>query len=170
VAPKDPKSDRAVPRKLGKVGRNVFEQIERSKANDLSRLIYALGIRHIGEKAAATIARHLRTMDAVFDATVETLQAVPEIGPVVAASVRAFAEEPHNRELVVRLQRAGVNMTTELPEPTIEPVGRLAGKTFVLTGTLASMSREQEDERGRGRRRRRQQAGEGAPARRRGAR
>jgi DNA ligase (NAD+) len=142
VAPKDPKSDRAVPRKLGKVGRNVFEQIERSKANDLSRLIYALGIRHIGEKAAATIARHLRTMDAVFDATVETLQAVPEIGPVVAASVRAFAEEPHNRELVVRLQRAGVNMTTELPEPTIEPVGRLAGKTFVLTGTLASMSRE----------------------------
>jgi DNA ligase (NAD+) len=142
VAPKDPKSDRAVPRKLGKVGRNVFEQIERSKANDLSRLIYALGIRHIGEKAAATIARHLRTMDAVFDATVETLQAVPEIGPVVAASVRAFAEEPHNRELVVRLQRAGVNMTTALPEPTIEPVGRLAGKTFVLTGTLASMSRE----------------------------
>ena len=142
VAPKDPKSDRAVPRKLGKVGRNVFEQIERSKANDLSRLIYALGIRHIGEKAAATIARHLRTMDAVLDATVEALQAVPEIGPVVAASVRAFAEEPHNRELVGRLQRAGVNMTTALPEPTIEPVGRLAGKTFVLTGTLASMSRE----------------------------
>jgi DNA ligase (NAD+) len=142
VAPKDPKSDRAVPRKLGKVGRNVFDQIERSKANDLSRLIYALGIRHIGEKAAATIARHLRTMDAVLDATVGALQAVPEIGPVVAASVRAFAEEPHNRELVARLQQAGVNMTTELPEPTIEPVGRLAGKTFVLTGTLASMSRE----------------------------
>jgi DNA ligase (NAD+) len=142
VAPKDPKSDRAVPRKLGKVGRNVFEQIERSKANDLSRLIYALGIRHIGEKAAATLARHLRTMDAVLDATVEALQAVPEIGPVVAASVRAFAEEPHNRELVARLQQAGVNMTTELPEPTIELVGPLAGKTFVLTGTLASMSRE----------------------------
>ena len=142
VAPKDPKSDRAVPRKLGKVGRNVFEQIERSKANDLSRLIYALGIRHIGEKAAATIARHLRTMDAVLDATVEALQAVPEIGPVVAASVRAFAEEPHNRELVARLQQAGVRMTTELPEPTVEPVGRLAGKTFVLTGTLAKMSRE----------------------------
>jgi len=142
VAPKDPKSDRAVPRKLGKVGRNVFEQIARSKANDLSRLIYALGIRHIGEKAAATIARHLRTMDAVLDATVEALQAVPEIGPVVAASVRAFAEEPHNRELVARLRQAGVNMTTQLPEPTIEPVGRLAGKTFVLTGTLTSMSRE----------------------------
>ena len=142
VAPKDPKSDRAVPRKLGKVGRNVFEQIERSKSNDLSRLIYALGIRHIGEKAAATLARHLRTMDVVLDATVEALQAVPEIGPVVAASVRAFAEEPHNRALVARLQQAGVRMTTELPEPTLEPVGRLAGKTFVLTGTLAHMSRE----------------------------
>ena len=142
VAPKDPKSDRAVPRKLGKVGRNVFEQIERSKSNDLSRLIYGLGIRHIGEKAAATLARHLRTMDVVLDATVEALQAVPEIGPVVAASVRAFAEEPHNRALVARLQQAGVRMTTELPEPTLEPVGRLAGKTFVLTGTLAHMSRE----------------------------
>jgi DNA ligase (NAD+) len=143
VAPKEPKSDRAVPRKLGKVGRNVFEQIERSKTNDLSRLIYALGIRHIGEKAAATLARYLRTMDAVLDAKVEALQAVPEIGPVVAASVRAFAEEPHNRELVTRLQQAGVRMTTDLPEPAVEPVGRLAGKTFVLTGTLVSMSREE---------------------------
>ena len=57
VAPKDPKSDRARPRKLGKVGRNVAEQIERSKQNDLSRLVYALGIRHIGEKAAATLAQ-----------------------------------------------------------------------------------------------------------------
>ena len=57
VAPKDPKSDRAVPRKLGKVGCNVAEQLERSKSNDLWRLIYGLGIRHIGEKAAATLAR-----------------------------------------------------------------------------------------------------------------
>ena len=78
-----------MPRKLGKVGRNVVAQIERSKANDLSRLIYALGIRHVGEKAAATLARHFRTMDGVLDAPVEALQSVPEIGPVVAASVRA---------------------------------------------------------------------------------
>jgi DNA ligase (NAD+) len=143
VAPKEPKSERAVPRKLGKVGRNVVEQLERSKANDLSRLIYALGVRHIGEKAAATLARHLRTMDGILNATLETLQDVPEIGPVVAASVRAFAEEPRNRELVARLQQAGVRMTTDLPEPTVAPVGRLAGKTFVLTGTLSSMSREE---------------------------
>ena len=143
VAPKEPKSERAVPRKLGKVGRNVVEQLERSKANDLSRLIYALGVRHIGEKAAATLARHMRTMDGMLNATLETLQEVPEIGPVVAASVRAFAEEPRNRELVARLQQAGVRMTTDLPEPTVAPVGRLAGKSFVLTGTLSSMSREE---------------------------
>src|SRR5205823_8189463 len=115
VAPKEPRSDRAVPRKLGKVGRNVVEQLERSKANDLSRLIYALGIRHVGEKAAATLARHLRTMERIMDATVEQLQSAPEIGPVVAESVRAFANEPHNRALIERLDQAGVKMTTELP-------------------------------------------------------
>src|SRR5207247_7334348 len=92
VAPREPRSERAVPRKLGKVGRNVVDQIERSKANDLSRLIYALGIRHVGEKAAATLARHLRTMDAVMAATAEALQAVPDVGPVVAEAVRMFAE------------------------------------------------------------------------------
>ena len=66
VTPREPRSERAVPRKLGKVGRNVTTQIESSKANDLWRLVYALGIRHVGEKAAATLARHLRTMDAII--------------------------------------------------------------------------------------------------------
>ena len=147
VAPKEPRSERAVPRKLGKVGRNVFEELERSKANDLSRLIYALGIRHVGEKAAATLARHFRTMERVMDAQVEDLQTAPEIGPVVAESVRAFADEPRNRELVDRLAKAGVKMTTDLPEPAIEPAGPLAGRTFVLTGTLETMTREQAAER-----------------------
>jgi DNA ligase (NAD+) len=146
VAPREPKSDRAVPRKLGKVGRNVIDQLERSKSNDLSRLIYALGIRHVGEKAAATLARHFRTMDRVMAEPAEALQSVSEIGPVVAASVRAFAEEPSNQALIRRLSAAGVNMTTSLPEPTVEPEGPLAGKTFVLTGTLASMTREEAQE------------------------
>ena len=92
VAPRDPKSERAVPRKLGKVGRNVIAQLERSKANDLSRLIYALGIRHVGEKVAATLARRFRTLERLMEADADTLQSAPEIGPVVAASVRAFAE------------------------------------------------------------------------------
>ena len=146
VTPKEPRSDRAVPRKLGKVGRNVHEQIERSKQNDLARLVYALGIRHIGEKAAATLARHLRSMDAILAASVETLQAVPEVGPVVAGSIRMFADEPRNRTLVERLAAAGVNMTTALPEPVVEAAGRLAGKTVVITGTLSSMTREQATE------------------------
>lgn len=141
VAPKDPKSDKARPRKLGKVGRNVIEQIARSRQNDLSRLIYGLGIRHVGEKAAATLSRSFRTMGRMMDAPVEMLQSVPEIGPVVAASVRAFADEPKNRALVDRLAAAGVNMESQQPELSDEP-GPLSGKTFVLTGTLASMTRE----------------------------
>src|SRR4051812_1678140 len=101
VAPKEPRSERAVPRKLGKVGRNVVLQLERSKGNDLSRLIYALGIRHVGEKAASTLARHFRTMERIISEPPEALQSVAEIGPVVAASVRAFAEEPANQALVL---------------------------------------------------------------------
>lgn len=141
VTPRDPKSEKARPRKLGKVGRNVIDEIERSKSNDLSRLIYALGIRHVGEKVASTLARYFRTMDAILAAPVERLQAVPEIGPVVAASVRAFADEPRNQELVKRLQAAGVNMASQAPEPGTD-LGRLAGQTFVITGTLDAMSRE----------------------------
>jgi DNA ligase (NAD+) len=143
VAPKTPKSERAVPRKLGKVGRNVAEQIDRSRRNDLSRLLYGLGIRHVGEKAAATLARHLRTMDAILDAPVEALQEIPDVGPVVAASIRSFADEPRNRALARKLAAAGVNM--ESLQPPVEQVekGPLAGKVFVLTGTLASMTREE---------------------------
>jgi DNA ligase (NAD+) len=132
-----------VPRKLGKVGRNVIEQITRSKANDLSRLIYGLGIRHVGEKAAATLSRRLRSLERVLDAPPEALESVSEIGPVVAASVRAFADEPHNRQLVARLKDAGVNMSSLAPETDGTQVGRLAGKVFVLTGTLSSLTREQ---------------------------
>jgi len=143
VTPREPRSERAVPRKLGKVGRNVVDEIARSKENDLSRLVYALGIRHVGEKAAATLARYLRRMDAILDAPLEALQTVPDVGPVVAASVRAFADEPHNRALVAKLAAAGVNMATRQPEPGEVPAGVLAGKTFVVTGTLESMSREE---------------------------
>jgi DNA ligase (NAD+) len=82
-------------------------------------------------------------MDAILDAPLEALQTVPDVGPVVAASVRAFADEPHNRALVAKLAAAGVNMATRQPEPGEVPAGVLAGKTFVVTGTLESMSREE---------------------------
>jgi DNA ligase (NAD+) len=140
VTPKEPRSDNARPRKLGKVGRNVVEQIERSKRNDLSRLIYGLGIRHVGEKAAATLARALRTLPSLMDAPVEALQTIPEIGPVVAASVRTFFDRPENRALVNRLAAAGVNMESQAPLAAAP--GPLAGQTWVITGTLDSMSRE----------------------------
>ena len=142
MTPREPRSERARPRKLGKVGRNVVAEIERSKSNDLSRLIYALGIRHVGEKAAATLARQFRTMERVMEAPVEALQSVADVGPVVAASVRTFADEPRNRGLIARLEEAGVNMTSQAPEPTDE-VGPLAGKVYVLTGTLSAMGREE---------------------------
>ena len=138
VTPRLPRSERAVPRKLGKVGRNVVEQIERSKQNDLSRLVYALGIRHVGEKVAGTLARYFRTMAAILDAAVETLQTAPEIGPVVAESVRSFAGEPHNRAVVAKLAVA-----SQQPEPAAATAGALSGKTFVLTGTLRDMSRDE---------------------------
>ena len=143
VAPRDPRSERAVPRRLGKVGRNVFEQIERSKANDLSRLVYALGIRHIGEKAAATLSRHMRTLQAILDAPVEALQTIPDVGLVLAASVRTFADEPRNRAVIEKLARAGVNMESLQPAIDVTAPGRLAGKTFVLTGTMPTMTREE---------------------------
>jgi DNA ligase (NAD+) len=142
VTPKEPRSDRAVARRLGKVGRNVMEQIERSKQNDLSRLIYGLGIRHVGEKAAGTLARHMRTMAAVLDTPLEALQTIPEVGPVLAASVKSFADEPHNRALIEKLAAAGVNMASQQPAPGVNAPGPLAGKTFVLTGTLPTMTRE----------------------------
>jgi DNA ligase (NAD+) len=142
VIPRDPRSERARPRKLGKVGRNVVAEINRSRENDLSRLIYALGIRHVGEKAASTLARHLRTMDGLLNASLEALQSVSEIGPVVAASVRAFADEPRNRALVDRLKEAGVNMESRAPAAAEGP-GPLSGRTYVLTGTLSAMTREE---------------------------
>ena len=146
VAPREPRSERAVPRKLGKVGRNVVTQIENSKQNDLSRLVYALGIRHVGEKAASTVARHLRTMTAIMESSADRLQAVPDVGPVVADSIRTFADEPHNRALIEKLAAAGVNMQSQQPPPSVAGPGPLSGKTFVLTGTLATMTREQAEE------------------------
>ncbi len=143
VTPRAPRSDRAVPRKLGKVGRNVIEQIERSKSNDASRLLYGLGIRHVGEKAASTLTRRFRSIPALLDASIDALQNAPDVGPVVAASVRAFAEEPRNRVLVEKLAAAGVNMDSLQPALAETGAGPLSGKSFVLTGTLTSMTREE---------------------------
>ena len=125
----------------------VVEQIERSRDNPLWRLIYGLGIRHIGERGAQVLARAFGSMAAIATASLEQLQSTGDVGPVLAESVRSWFDEPRNRELIDRLRQAGVR--TEVPEEERQAVAGpkpLAGRTYVITGTLESMSREQATE------------------------
>ncbi len=130
-------------RKFGeKSAVKLVEQIDRSRGSDLSRLLYAIGIRHVGEGGAQALARAFGSMDALLKAPIEALETVSDVGPVVARAVRAFLDEPRNQELIERLRLAGVNMASAV----VDDAGAdrsLAGKTFVLTGTLASMGREE---------------------------
>jgi DNA ligase (NAD+) len=119
---------------------NLLTQIEKSKSNDFSRLLFALGIRHVGEKAARTLALHFGSLDALAAAGEEELQAAEEVGPNTAAAVRAWFSHPKHRELVEKLRARGVNF--EAARPLRAASGVLAGKTVVLTGTLPDISRE----------------------------
>ena len=119
---------------------NLVEQIERSKTRDFWRLIFGLGIRHVGERGAQALAGAFGTMDALLAASKEQLQAVPDIGPVVAAAVREYLDQPQNRALIEELAAAGLKM--DAPMTAASAPGPLSGKTFVLTGTLPTMSRE----------------------------
>lgn len=144
VAPREAKSERARPRKLGKVGTNLAAQIDRSRQAELWRLIHGLGIRHVGERAAQVLSRAFGSVGALQAASIDDLQRVPEIGPVVAASVRTWLDEPHNGDLLARLTAADVR--TEATEAERAPAAEgapLAGRTYVITGTLASMTREE---------------------------
>jgi DNA ligase (NAD+) len=115
---------------------NLLAQIERSKGTTLPRFLTALGIRQVGEATAKALADHFRTLDAVMDAPADALQEVRDVGPEVAASIRAFFDEPRNRGLVEKLRAAGVN-----PAPVEGRHGPLDGKKFVLTGGLVAMTR-----------------------------
>ena len=136
---------KTIERRFGdKNAAKVVGEITRSKTNDLWRLIYGLGIRHIGERGAQVLARAFGSMDALVNASVEQLQATPEIGPVLAQSLRSWLDEPRNRELLERLSAAGVRMEVPESERSARPAPQpLAGKTYVITGTLSSMSREE---------------------------
>jgi len=119
-------------------------QIEKSRSNELWRLIYGLGIRHVGERASQVLARAFGTMEALCAASEEQLQHTAEIGPVLAESVRSWFDEPRNRQLIDRLRAAGINMEVPLEQRVAaEAPGPLKGKTYVITGTLQSMSREE---------------------------
>ncbi len=118
---------------------NVVDAIQRTRNTTLARFIFALGIRNVGESTARDLARAFGDIHALMDADEDRLQQVPDVGPVVARSIAGFFEEPHNREVVSKLLDAGIRWA-DVPAPA---AGRLAGKTFVLTGTLPTLTREQ---------------------------
>ncbi len=119
-----------------KSAQNLLAQLERSKHTTLPRFLVALGVRQVGEATAKALALHFGTLDAIMAADVEALQGVRDVGPEVAKIIRAFFDVEQNRDLVQRLTNAGVT-----PAPVTETRGPLAGKRFVLTGTLAGMTR-----------------------------
>ena len=123
-----------------KFAQNLIDSINESKENDLYRLITALGIRHVGVKAAKILAKQYGDMDKLSEATVEDLSEVEDIGPIVANSIREFFDQEQTKDLLSRLKDAGVNMKRIKEDDEDD---RFAGKTFVLTGTLEKYSREE---------------------------
>jgi len=124
-----------------KSAENLVQAIEHARHTTLARFLYALGIREVGEATAEALARHFGTLEVLMSADEAALLLVPDVGPVVAAAIAAFFREPHNRQVIGALRKAGV----EWPEHAGAPrtgSGPLSGKTFVLTGTLANMTRD----------------------------
>jgi DNA ligase (NAD+) len=119
---------------------NLLSGIERSKDRPLWRLLVALNIPHVGSHTAQVLADAFGSIDALRKASVDDLEAVEEIGPVVAQAVQAWFQDPGNRKLLDKLKRAEVRMAD--PPRKKRKDGRLAGTTIVLTGGLESMSRE----------------------------
>jgi DNA ligase (NAD+) len=125
----------------------VIEQIDRSRQAGLARVLYGLGIRHVGERGAQVLADAFGSVDAIARAPMPQLEQTHEIGPVLAESVRTWFDEPRNRHLVDRLREAGVRLeATEGERARATASGPLTGKTYVLTGTLATMTREEATE------------------------
>ncbi|MBP3985168.1 NAD-dependent DNA ligase LigA [Pseudoxanthomonas helianthi] len=131
--------------KAGKIAtkwaENLIAGIAASRDSTLERVLFALGIRDVGESTAKTLARHFGALQPLMDADEETLKQVPDVGPVVAARIAHFFAQPHNREVIAALRENGVHWPEGAPQRATE--GPLSGKTVVLTGGLASMSRDE---------------------------
>ena len=128
-------------RMADKSATNLLSAIEKSKQTTLPRFVFGLGIRHVGEATAKELARHFGKLDAIMDATEEQLLTVSDVGPIVAKSLRTFFDQPHNREVVEQLRACGV--AWQEGEPAAITPKPLSGKTFVITGTLPTLSRDQ---------------------------
>ena len=125
-----------------KSAQNAVDAIAKSRENDLWRLVYALGIRQVGEKAAKLLAQHFRTMSALRAATEEELTALDDVGPITARYVSQWMQSPQSIDLLARLEAAGVNMTCK--EELLD--NRFAGMAFVLTGALEKFTRDEAGE------------------------
>jgi DNA ligase (NAD+) len=123
-----------------KSAQNLLDEIAASKNNSLARLIYALGMRFVGERTGQLLAEHFSSLPKLAEATVEELEEVPEVGPKVAQSIADFFSEPANRKLIQRLKEEGLKMTEKRAAPED---ARFAGMTFVFTGGLARRSRDE---------------------------
>ena len=124
-----------------KSAQNLLAAIEKSRSTTLARFVFALGIRNVGEATARDLARHFGNLDALIAADVDALQQVPDVGPIVAQSIAAFFAESHNLEVIEQLRAAGVHWIEG--EPATAVAGAFAGKTFVLTGTLPTLTRDE---------------------------
>ena len=131
----------ALDRMAEKSAQNIVDALQKSKQTTLPRFLFGLGIRHVGEATAKELARHFGKLDAIMEATVEQLLAVADVGPIVAQSLRTFFDQAHNREVVVQLRACG--LAWQEGEPAAVPPTPLAGKTFVITGTLPTLSRDE---------------------------
>ena len=120
----------------------VVDALGRSKAAPLSRLVYGLGIRHVGERTAELLATHFSSLDALADAPAEQLEEVDEVGPRIAESIGSFFESEGNRTLIGRLREHGLRLREDPPPAVAQAAdSAVAGRTFVLTGTLGGMTR-----------------------------
>lgn len=135
----EPQSVAALERMGKKSAENLMDAIEKSKVNDLSRLLYAFGIRQVGQKAAKSLAQHFGTLDALQNATAEELTAVDDIGTITAQSLRNWFDSEQSKDLIDRLREAGVNMSCAGQSGD----RRFEGMTFVLTGSLEQFTRDE---------------------------
>jgi DNA ligase (NAD+) len=127
-----------------KSAQNLLNEIEQSKNRDIARLVFALGIRFVGERTAQALTKHYKSIDELARADYEDLLQIQDVGPKVAESIVFFFDQPENIELISRLKQAGLNFADS--KGSEEGEGFLAGQTFVLTGKLSRFTREEATE------------------------